>query len=269
MSSERARVADRVLLVPVGLLPVLAALAMGGVAPWARSAIFVVAAGIFAVWMLGRAASGRMVVERHPVWLFVLAFFGLAVLQLVPLPQSVLSTLQPGTAAAYARALPGGAEQTAARELSLCGSATSAELLRLTALALVFFVVLHAARTRGRILALVVALLALGSFEALYGFFERFSGRPTIFGFPHPYAGDAVCGTFLNKNHFAGLLEMIVPVGLGLVFALRSPRREATRQARATTPRPRVAASDRGPRRAARGWAPGPARAPAPETDRA
>jgi O-antigen ligase/tetratricopeptide (TPR) repeat protein len=224
MSSERARVADRVLPALVGLLTVFAALAMGGVAPWARGAIFVAAVGILAVWMVGRAASGRLEVERHPVWLFVLAFFGLAFLQLVPLPHSVLAFVQPGTIAAYAGASPGDPEQTAARELSLCRSATSAELLRLGALALVFFAVLQAARTRGRILMLVGVLLALGSFEALYGFFERFSGRPTIFGFPHPYAGDAVCGTFLNKNHFAGLLEMIVPLGLGLVFALRSPR---------------------------------------------
>ncbi|MBN2489831.1 MAG: O-antigen ligase family protein [Planctomycetes bacterium] len=232
MASERASAADRALVGLLGALAVLAALAMGGVAPWARSAIFALAVAIVAAWMVGRAAAGHLEIERHPVWLFLLGFLGLAALQLLPLPRALLSAVQPATAAAYTQALPEYAAQSPPRALSLCPPATSAELLRVVALALVLFTVLHAVRTRGQILALVAVLLGLGAFEALYGLYERFSGSHAIFGLSHPYAGEAVTGTFLNKNHFAGLLEMLVPVALGLFFALRSSRRPFPRSRR-------------------------------------
>src|SRR5260370_1549340 len=65
---------------------------------------------------------------------------------------------------------------------------------------------------------LVFALLALGMFEALYGLIQYLTGWQQIFTYAKKYyLGDAT-GTYINRNHFAGLLEMILP--FAVAFAL-------------------------------------------------
>ena len=91
------------------------------------------------------------------------------------------------------------------------------------ALLLVLLVVMNTVRTRGQIMTLVLALCAVGTFEVIYGFAEEFSGHRQIFWHAKQYHPTAVTGTFHNKNHFAGLLELAVPMVLGLFIAL-TPR---------------------------------------------
>jgi O-antigen ligase len=58
-------------------------------------------------------------------------------------------------------------------------------------------------------------LVAIGMLEALMGFIQYFIAPGWIFGYQN---AQPVSGTLINKNHFAGLLEMMVPVCIGLGF---------------------------------------------------
>jgi O-antigen ligase len=64
-------------------------------------------------------------------------------------------------------------------------------------------------------------LIITGVFEAFMGLVQFFVSPGWIFGYLNPYY--RVSGTLINHNHFAGLLEMIVPVswGLALICARR------------------------------------------------
>ncbi len=77
------------------------------------------------------------------------------------------------------------------------------------------------ARTR-----LVYILLALGAFEALYGLVQYLTGWQQIFTYVKKYYLEDATGTYINRNHFAGLLEMLLPfaVAFGLQ-RLRTLRR--------------------------------------------
>jgi O-antigen ligase len=59
-------------------------------------------------------------------------------------------------------------------------------------------------------------LLALGVFEAMLGLFQHFVAPGWILG----YVNDAypISGTLINRNHFAGLLGMLIPVSIGLAY---------------------------------------------------
>lgn len=66
-----------------------------------------------------------------------------------------------------------------------------------------------AVRTR-----LVAALIALGLAEALYGLTQALAGWQQILGIEKIYYRSQATGTFVNPNHFSGLLEMILPLAL-------------------------------------------------------
>jgi hypothetical protein len=64
----------------------------------------------------------------------------------------------------------------------------------------------------------VTWLVALGTFEALYGLVQYLTGWQRIFGYVKKYNLEEATGTYINRNHFAGFLEMVIPFGVALVL---------------------------------------------------
>ncbi len=75
---------------------------------------------------------------------------------------------------------------------------------------------------------LLVGIFAVAVMDAVYGLSEYISGRPLfrLDWVELPSSAELVRGTYGNHNHFAGLMEMAAPLGLGLV-ASSWRRREA------------------------------------------
>jgi putative inorganic carbon (HCO3(-)) transporter len=59
-------------------------------------------------------------------------------------------------------------------------------------------------------------LLVIGLFEALLGLAQFFVMPGWIFGYLSPVSRSS--GTLINRNHFAGLMEMFIPIALGLAY---------------------------------------------------
>ena len=77
-------------------------------------------------------------------------------------------------------------------------------------------------------------LLFIGLGEALLGLAQYFVAPGWIFGYLNAVSSPS--GTLINRNHFAGLLEMLIPVAFGLAYiAARrdsAPHRESAGSAR-------------------------------------
>ncbi len=133
---------------------------------------------------------------------------GLAVLvpaavaiQLVPLPLWLLGILSPGRAE-LANALGGVTTAPSFAPLTISAPATSVHLVRVTGCAAIFLSVRHFVRqSNGRWWWAAVPLIAIGVLETIVAFSQA----------PANGVGP-LTGAFANKNHFAGLLEMIVPL---------------------------------------------------------
>ncbi len=68
-------------------------------------------------------------------------------------------------------------------------------------------------------------LILVGLLEALLGLFQYFVRPGWIFGYENIF--NRVSGTFINHNHFAGALELLVFIPLGLAYTrLRQDERE-------------------------------------------
>jgi O-antigen ligase len=212
----------------LSLLLVLPSLALGAIAQWARLTLFLFAATLFTVWILRSARKGALQVRRDPLWFFLLAFWGVLLFQVLPLPEAIASRWSGVARLEKISAVDLGAADHGTISISPYDSWMS--MLRLAAFTLIFIVAANAIRRRGQIRLLVLALIGAGTLQTLYGFSLYYSGQryPPWISRSGPLSG--VMGTFPHKNYFSGFLEMVVPVAIGFLVYLgreRSERREA------------------------------------------
>jgi O-antigen ligase len=108
--------------------------------------------------------------------------------------------------------------------LSVDNGATFQSLLLGLAYCLLFLLVVSLFHTRKRLSLLLGTLVVSGTLQAFFGAFMTLSGVEWLLVGPKTsYIGDAT-GTFVNRNHLAGYLEMSLACGIGLLLALRDGR---------------------------------------------
>jgi O-antigen ligase len=198
-------------LLEVGLVGAvcLSVLAFGGTAPSFFAVTQVIVLGLAAVFLLSGHFS-RTASIYFPV-ASPLLLVALVLLQICPLPVSL--------APLFGRArddLPAGTHFT----VSMAQYQTVSHLLLLVTYLTAFFLTLVLCQDRNAKKRLVFALMSLGVFEALYGLIQYLTGWQQIFTYVKKYYLEDATGTYINRNHFAGFLEMILP--FAVVLALRS-----------------------------------------------
>jgi hypothetical protein len=145
--------------------------------------------------------------------------------QLVPLPEA-LWRLVPGHAE-YATVLErfaSGDAVHATRAISIVPSATEAGWLALLP-PLACFLAVQSLVPR-HVVRLLLAMTIFAGLEALFGLLQVRAGRDSIVYSLSDVAYGTASGTFVNHNHYAAMLAMMLPVIVGLlVFTIRYGRR--------------------------------------------
>ncbi|MBU1962853.1 MAG: O-antigen ligase family protein [Gammaproteobacteria bacterium] len=88
-----------------------------------------------------------------------------------------------------------------------------------SALILIFLLTIQFASNRQRIRGLGYAIVLSGVFQAVYGAYMTLSGANHGLFLEYYLNNDVATGTFINRNHLAGYLEMALAVGIGLLIA--------------------------------------------------
>ena len=102
---------------------------------------------------------------------------------------------------------------------------TRAEIFRLTTYFLLFFLATQIFREKASIRRFIWFLVFLGFLVGLLGIIQYFTFNGKIYWFRELTAGGNPFGPFVNRNHFAGFIELVVPVGLALAV-FRGTRRD-------------------------------------------
>lgn len=140
--------------------------------------------------------------------------FAVPLLYLIPLPVELVERL-PGRGTYLAgRALLAAGEAGGPVGLSLHPTETESALLLLLLPIAVFMGTRALGTSRKR--QLLLLLLALAALQSLLGILQYSAGEgnPLFFGMAH---ANSARGTYVNANHLAGLLEMLLPVALALM----------------------------------------------------
>ncbi len=82
-------------------------------------------------------------------------------------------------------------------------------------------------RSRRRVKLLCYVLIGSGLFQAVYGSMMKLTGIEYLFFVPKEHYLNLATGTFVNRNHLAGYLELTLAVGIGVMISTLDGYRSA------------------------------------------
>lgn len=170
-------------------------------------------------------SSTAMPTRPLHIWLAgSVIFLAVSLLQLVPLRPALLRALSPESFAIWSSASRvatlAGVPARSAWPITTDPQATVVELLRLAAIVAAFLTSALLIRNHARRRTLAVVLCATALFEAFYGLREAALQRYEIWGWVNRLIFDRVTGTFVNPNHFAHYIAIVLPMALFLGASL-------------------------------------------------
>jgi O-antigen ligase len=197
-------------------------LLFGSVEVWSSSAVLalVYAAGLF--WVIrGEYHGAQMPKNIRPLFLVAVTFCAYIILQVVPLPSTVIGLISPETARTreFYSITP-----LHFMTLSFDPYKTINEILRIAAFFIVFFISSVAFTDRDKLFGMLVVLMLFGFCLAVFAIVQKATWNEKIYWFRELTAGGSPFGPFVNRNHFAGFIGMLIPLGLG--YTLTREKRE-------------------------------------------
>ena len=233
---------DRYLFYGLLALMVWLPLPFGSNRPWAWHLMEVWVFLLAAMWLLGYLKTWCELTPAFKkawmAWTALALWLAFVLFQFIPIPYAGVEALSPEAARIHSQASL--AQETAPvnlpftdfashdrlATLSVDPYATANAWLKSLAYSLVFVLTLLLVRTRTRVRQLAYVLVLSGLFQAVYGSLMTLSGVELGF-FIEKYTNVGVAtGTFVNRNHLAGYLEMCLSLGIGLTIASLDTRND-------------------------------------------
>ena len=175
---------------------VFTVLAHGAVEPWSIALFEFAALGLILLWGIKAAAAGRFQIRVSQA---ALAFAALVAIGLI---QSV--------------AFGDGSGRISS--LSFDVEATRSSVLALSCLLICFLVASNFFVTRDRLRALAHFLVIFGFCMAVFGLVQHFAWNGRFYWLRTNHYGASPFGPFVNHNHFAGFMDLLMPVPAALVI---------------------------------------------------
>ncbi len=169
-----------------GLL-LLGPLVLGGVEPWAIFSLEAGAGVLFIVWIASRFSSHELSASWSPLFAPMLVFAALVAFQITT----------GKTAYRYA---------TISSGLLYC------------AYGLLCFLTVQCLRRTSQIKLLAISVSAYGMAVATFSLFQGLASNGKLYWLRTSTRASWIYGPYINHNHYAGLMEMLVPIPLVLSF---------------------------------------------------
>jgi len=176
------------------LLVGFSVLAFGAVEVWSTSIVEIGAAALLVAWAALSLVRPELKIEWNPLNWPLLGLVGLGLMQIL-----FHTTVYPYF--------------------------TRAEVMRITAYAIIFFLATQLFRTRPELTQVAWFLICFGFLVSLFGIIQHFTSNGKIYWYRTLPLGGDLFGPYVNRNDFAGFVELTVPVGLGLMV-FRGLRRD-------------------------------------------
>ena len=207
-----------------------------------------------------------------PLFFPIIAFLGLILFQMTPFPPSAIKFLSPKTYEIYSQTLDGYPNDTGYsigerkvisdiefkdqnpeagaqflkrkktggffenwRTLSIYPHATRTELLKIISYLGIFLLIINYVDSKRKLMRISTIIVFSGIIVALLGIAQKLGEAPKIYWFWEAlFKKDAsFFGPFVNPNHFAGYIEMVIPLSIGLfIVKWRHMAREPLRNMR-------------------------------------
>lgn len=197
-------IASRLIFAAVCFVPLFSALMFGAVDVGAIAILTLPSVFILLLWTWLAVRGGTLTLSGSLLQVPLIALAVLGMIQLLPLREA---------------GIPDGLISIPAiSSLSLDPYATRIFLVRLLLYIVFFSAALTFIRDAVRIRAVAVTIVIFGSLLAFYSILQRVEVPGSIYGMRTPFQA-VPFGTYVNRHHFAALMEMTLGLTLGLAFA--------------------------------------------------
>src|SRR6266851_4001825 len=167
------------------VLATFAVLAHGAVEPWSEGVLEIGAAVLLLVWAWKALMNRKLKLVWNPLLWPLLGFWLIAAFQL-------------------------------AIGITAVPFLTRIELLKYSSLVALFFLCVQSYRTRSQWRNFVWFLMCLGFAVSLFAILQHFTFNGKLYWVPELQYGGIPFGPYVNRNHFAGLVELLIPPGLAI-----------------------------------------------------
>jgi O-antigen ligase len=195
-------------------------LLFAAVQPWVWSfySILIFATFLLLLW-IGR--NQRLWISNK-ITIFTLGiFFAVTLCQYLPLPSSLLSLLSPSRYEILATSNRLIDNQFSWQPLSYSPLVSFSWWTFLMSTCIFFFLLKYSLHSRQSIKIFIQLMIALAVIEAIYGLAQALVPSLGVLWVDYIQVGlGKARGTFINRNHFAGFIEMVWPLALGYTLAL-------------------------------------------------
>ena len=220
-AAERNEFLQKIIDYGILALIILSPIPKASVNEWSVMMIeLVVFAMMIAYFLMSEKPQINEYLARSLVWprrLFLALFIFLFV-QILPLPSFLIRMLSPN-AYSFRETFSAGGSTPAFMSFSMIAPHTIRDGLELLAYFLFGFLIIKTVTKQRQIYRIFYVLVGMGVFQAFYGFLELYNTNPRLLFYEKEHYLDALTGTFVNRNHLSGYLEIVIPLAIGLILA--------------------------------------------------
>jgi O-antigen ligase len=170
-----------VLVLGLCALLIFAVLAFGAVYDWSIFAFEAGSATLFLIWAAQQVISKELTLSHNPLYLTSFLFFGLILTQIV-------------------------------LRRSAYGYITKYEALQYVSFGIVALIGAECARSERARKLFALVMTVFGACYAFFALVQELTSNGKIFWFHRPQFHGSIYGTYVNHDHYAGLLEMLLPI---------------------------------------------------------
>ncbi len=174
-----------VLVLSLSALLMFAVLAFGAVDEWSTFTFEAGAAALFLIWAGKQLVSRQVKISKNSLYLPTLLFFGLILAQI-------------------------------ALRRSAYGYVTKYEALQYAAYGIVLLIAAESVRAEDTRRIFALAMIVFGTLYAFFALAQELTSNGKIFWIHSPRFHGTIYGSYVNRDHYAGLMEMLVPIPLVL-----------------------------------------------------
>ncbi|MFN2577901.1 MAG: O-antigen ligase family protein [Pyrinomonadaceae bacterium] len=203
-SKRRHTLASRLVFVTICVTIVMTTLAFGTVHYWALAAFTAIAAALVCLWCLDGLTLHSVQLSRNALQWPLAGMIVLGLVQLLPLRA-------PDDTA--------GLQLSLSRALSLDPNSTRLVLVQLLSLLIFFSATLIFTDSPRRLRALTRTIIIFGFLLAMFGVTQSLTSNGTRIYWYRQLTQSTGFGPFINRHHFAGYMELVIGLPLGLLFS--------------------------------------------------
>jgi O-antigen ligase/tetratricopeptide (TPR) repeat protein len=196
-------------------------LAFGAVEQWSLTVMETLCIGALFLLTL-RNVKYKRVYYQVPGLFFLLALLTYQIFQMIPLPSQLIQIVSPETYNIVKHSVLVNSP-AAWVSLSVNKKATLLETFRFVSYIALYILTVQLLSDRERLKKTVFIIVIFASLISLFGIIQHLLWSGKIYWFRETAVRSIPFGPYVNRNHYAGFMEMILPIVIGL-FLFYKPR---------------------------------------------